>query len=483
MKLRIHTILLQLVLFSTLGLFGPVTAEAKLSGLTSNPIESRTASIVAAAPACKYVIGLGISTASARTNYAAVKPGDTVCIAAGSRGSLTLENFQGTAGNPIIFINSGGQVTFNGSSDAAITFQNSRYFRLTGSGDPGNEYGIRINGNYSKGVHAHLKSSDMEIDHIEVSNTSGSGMTANSKSDCADGSDNSFDFDGDGKIKNDLDDVVTQGNFTQYNTILHHNYIHDIQHEGFYIGANRTIYASSGQGNPSNCPVPPTNPLNPILRGLRVYSNILERIGWDAINVKGTPTDCLVYGNEVYGDGLATNRYPFQEGAVALSLNSHCDVYNNYIQGGQGPGIKSTGAGGKIYNNIIVSQGQGRSSTDKAGSGIFISADEPNGAYYIWNNTIMTPKSFGVCFADNHVANNVVQNNLIVNPGASGDGGFMQVSRQGQTSVTQNFLSRNIAEVKFVNPAANDYSLQSGSPAINAGLDLSSQGIRVDMPA
>src|SRR5687767_9685313 len=108
MKLRIHTILLQLVLFSTLGLFGPAAVEAKLSDATSNPIESRTTSIVAAAPACKYVIGLGISTANARTNYAAVKPGDTVCIAAGSRSSLTLQNFQGAAGNPIIFINSGG---------------------------------------------------------------------------------------------------------------------------------------------------------------------------------------------------------------------------------------------------------------------------------------------------------------------------------------------------------------------------------------
>jgi hypothetical protein len=69
-------------------------------------VEPNTA---AAAVTCNYTIALNVTTADGAGNFAAVRPGNTVCIQAGTRSGLALKNFHGQAGSPITFINSGGE--------------------------------------------------------------------------------------------------------------------------------------------------------------------------------------------------------------------------------------------------------------------------------------------------------------------------------------------------------------------------------------
>jgi hypothetical protein len=445
-------------------------------GLCSEP--------TAGALSCDHIIGQKVYMADGRTNYSLVRPGQTVCISAGSRGYLTLQNFEGTASSPILFVNYGGLVLLNTPASGggfAITVKNSRYFRLTGTGDSAYEYGIKVDGPYSMGVKAGQKSSDMEIDHIEVANTTINGIRANTHSTCSDGSNNDYDYDGDGKKAYDLDDVVTKENFTQYNTKLHDNFLHDIGQEGFYVGYNRTVYAPYAQGSPSNCATPPTEPLNPVLKNVWIYSNLIQRTGTASVTVKGTPENCSIYSNRIYQSSTAFSQG--QEGGIHLNLNAHCDVYNNFIKDSVAAGIIAAGTGGKIFNNIIVNSGGGFKSTEPRGSAIHVLSGTSETNYYVWNNSIVNPKSFGVYFTYRFGSDNRIQNNIIAHPGAYdavGDSGYVYRSSKARVTVSSNLKYFNMDTFDFMNPFEDNYSLNSNSPAVDTGTDLSPYGISFD---
>jgi len=271
---------------------------------------------------CDHFIPIAMTKADGRENFRNVRPGQTVCLEAGLRRRLALENFRGAEGAPITFVNSGGQVVVRDTHTFGIAIRNSRYFRLTGSGDPSFQYGIDIAG-VDIAVRAGWKSSDMEFDHLKLWNLTGQGILANTKAYCEDGSTNTFDFDHDGQILYDLDDVVSQSTFIQYNTSIHDNYIYDVGDEALYIGSNRNVYASYSQGQPDNCRRGTRNPLHPVLHGVDIYSNVIRRTGRDAINVKGAPVGCKVYGNVISEDstarmGIRTGRWDRDRFELAL---------------------------------------------------------------------------------------------------------------------------------------------------------------------
>jgi len=431
---------------------------------------------------CDHTIGLSVASADGRGNFSAVQPGDVVCIAAGSRDQLTLKNFQGASSAPIVFKNSGGAVVFNNSGGFGMRVQNARYFRITGTGDSSIKYGIQIKGSYSFGINIGWKSSDLEVDHVEIAQTSGgAGIKVNTHSTCSDGSTNNYDYDGDGKIANDLDDVVSQANFTQYNTRLHDNHISNTSNEGFYIGANRSVYASSGQGQDAPCPTAPTYPLNPLLDTVRIYSNLIERSGWDSINVKAAYRNCQVYSNQIVENSIANE--PGQEGGVNIALNSQCDVYNNLIRDGYSRAIKLSGIGGKVYNNVIVNTGRNFGPADAEGTAIHLGSSVVGSPYLVVNNTIVSPASYGIYFAYSSQSGNRVQNNIVVNPGAYGSKGaqaYVYMAGSASAQVSNNYTTLNLGNVLFTNPSGGDYSLRSGSPVIDKGIDLAPVGVTSD---
>jgi hypothetical protein len=263
-----------------------------------------------------------------------IPKGSVICVNAGTYSNLKINDLVGTRAEPITIINKGGQVVISGGSGFGIDFNNNKFFRLTGMGASGVEYGFKVQGGFSQGVRVDDGSNEYELDHIEITGV-GIGLGSKTKSE------------GKGGCSG-----FTQQNFTQTNTVIHNLYIHNVSSEAMYVGSNFTVHASSGQGT-SSCP----SELNPVLKGLWIYDNKVESFGKDGINVKGTPENCNVYNNEV--NNGSTNHDSTQCGGIAQVLNTSCNTHDNTVTNQWGPGIQDNGKGGNTISKNTLNGIQG----------------------------------------------------------------------------------------------------------------------------
>jgi hypothetical protein len=327
--------------------------------------------------------------------FDSLRPGDTIFLQPGPRRFLLIRYLQGEPGKPIVITNYGGPVIINTDHYFGISIQGCRYFRLTGTGDPDTSYGIRIEGvARGGGIGVGFRSSDFELDHLSVMNCLTSGIVAKTEPSCSPGS--------------------SRGEFTQYNTIIHDNYVANIGNEGMYIGSSKYF------GQIINCNGIDVTMMPPLLEGVRIYNNIVENTAMDAIQVGSSSTDCLIYDNFIKGDGQG--EMFAQMSGITIGGGSRCDCYNNYITGGKGNGIEIHGLGGlKVFNNIIVDAGKSFQPDDlsKMRFGIYVSDASVlhDSAFYIIFNTIVNPKSDGIRFNSVNSANNLIVANVIINPG------------------------------------------------------------------
>ena len=141
--------------------------------------------------------------------YNKLVAGDTLFLQAGNRDYLLFRNFQGKPQKAFVLINSGGVVVISTDHYFGISFQNCSFFKLTGSGVFDYFYGIKINHvTNGAGIGIGLLSTDFEVDHISISDVLISGIIAKSDPECL--------------------LTATRGNFTQYNTLIHDNYIENM---------------------------------------------------------------------------------------------------------------------------------------------------------------------------------------------------------------------------------------------------------------
>lgn len=428
--------------------------------------------------ACDHTIGLNTVVADTRYSYSAVRPGDIVCIAAGNRADLALRNFQGTPGNPITFVNFGGQVVIDSGITHGILVQNSRFFRLTGTGSRDIDYGIKIVGSRGDGINVGYRSSDFEVDHIEITGTGGGAITAKTRAVCSDGSSNDYDYDADGVKRGDLDDVVNRDNFTQYNSVFHDNYIHNVSTVGFYVGSS--FYK---EGKQLSCSSGAETVYDPEVKGVRIYNNLLVDMGRDGIQVGSATQDCEIHHNRIFRDSQADVRY--QQSGVMNNPGSVCNIYNNFIKDGGGPGIYIQGNGGNIvYNNVIVNAGQNQSVGSYSGNGISIfRGSNPGNDIYVLHNTIVRPRNFGVMLASDVGSNHRIQNNIIVEPGnyqTHSGSAYVQTGGRTNVVVARNFTTQILEAAKFKNPTADDYSIEWNSPAVDLGVEPAFGMVPVD---
>jgi hypothetical protein len=399
-------------------------------------------------------------------------PGDTIWIQSGKRAELRIANFHGLPGHPFIFANLGGQVLVESDSNIGIGFNNCSFFMLEGQKGEGYSYGFniaRVTSNSGMGISAGNKSTDFEIVNCEISNAGFAGIMAKTDPVCDDPS-------------------TFRNGFTQYNTIIHDCYIHDVAGEGMYIG--NSFY---GGYYLKDCELAV---LPSVLVGVKIYNNRIERTGYDGIQVSSAVKDCEIHHNIL--TDCSYRMISGQMTSLIIGGGTQAKCFNNKIFDSYATGILVFGKGGtEVFNNLIVRPGKRYLPDDQEEpeSGIFLSdktGDEKT-FYGIYNNTIFQAKSDGIRI-DNTVNFEVrIFNNAIIEPGAfnhyetdntgrtGNDAYIYDTGNYGLYSSAGNYLANDASLPGFVNVSGNDFHLLSTSPLIDAGINLRLSGVTTDL--
>lgn len=395
---------------------------------------------------CDHVIGAG----EEYVNGINVAPGEVVCLMAGVKPRLGLINFHGTEGNPITIINCGGQVVVenDGIWYYAIRIENSSHFRLSGTGSTAHNYGIKIigSGNEGSGLTIGTKSTNYEIDHIEIQDTDFAGIMSKTDPDCSGG--------------------PNRGNFVQYNTRIHDNYIHDTGGEGIYVGFPHY------RGIKKVCDGDSIRLYPHDLHGVRIYNNITERTGREGIQVGCAVADVEIYNNSVRHFG--EKNVQWQRAGIHLSTGTTGKLYNNFIKDGRGPGLWLNGHGDNyVFNNILVDVGKSAEHGILGDDSLVVNGT----GYYIINNTIIRPGKNGMHFNNAFNSwNNVFYNNIVTEPGSE----YVKVYNPEAWKEAGNIFTLSEEELAFENAAAENYRLREESPAVDAGINVRSYQVMFD---
>lgn len=385
-----------------------------------------------------------------------VEPGDIICLDA----SLTYErpielrNVRGSAASPVIVVNCGGKavVEMPGRTYVMKTV-NSQFFRITGTGDSDELYGISLSGAKNLGLQMDYLSSNFEIDHIEVFNVGFAGIMAKTDPTC--------------------DDATIRGNFTMRDISFHHNYVHNTGGEGLYIG--NSFYAN---GRNLSCGMR----LPHDIENLDVYNNRVEDTGWEAIQVGAAISGARVFDNRVLNYGLENKGA--QNNGIQIGEGSGGLCYNNVVINGPGTGIIVLGYGDNVvFNNVIVNPGK---------NGIFCDTRfSPGSGFSFIHNTIINPGSDGININAGDLELNRILNNLIVNPGnyqvyendpssRTGVDSYVNAANPN-VDINGNYFTLDISQVGFSNIDANDFSLTPGAAVVDQGISDIPDGIDFDL--
>jgi len=395
--------------------------------------------------------------------FKSIQPGDTVCLQAGNWDYIQLKNFHGTADKPIVFINSGGTVIISTDHFVGIKIGNSSHIVFSGNGDPQAPYGFRIlkvsNG---AGMGIDDYSTDIEISHVEISNTLLGGVYAKTDPTCTNLG-------------------ATRDKFVMRNFSFHDNYVHDVAEEGLYIGNSHYagLYLSACD----------TTVYPHVLKGVFIYNNLVENTGWDGIQVSSADSNCQIHDNHINYDSQAGRTY--QMSGILIGGGSVCKTYNNTITNGKGDGIDVLGMGNfNIFNNLIVNAGKFYlpDQPDLMKHGIYVGKviTTPNAVLGIYNNTIVNPKSFGMSLSNNELSTIFVNSNIIVAPGKFGEIGnsaYINSNNMDPARIdsSNNYMVDDVSKVGFIYANAGNYDLQPSSPAVDYGANLTSEGITFDI--
>jgi len=379
-----------------------------------------------------------------------VQPGEVIGLEPGERPHLVLRNLHGTRQRPIIITNQGGKVRIGSENvAAAILVDNCSHFKLTGDGDPGLVYGIEVFRARGQGVQIDNFSTDYEVCHLEIYGAGFAGIMA--------------------KTDPQSNGRAVRGTFTQYSTHLHHNHVHDVGGEAFYVG--NSFWAS---GVP--VVIAGVSGLFPAdLVGVYVHDNIVERTGFDGIQVGCALEDCHIYRNVVRDTGLRNVLH--QRSGIQIGEGTSGTCHGNLIVNASTNGIVMLGRGNNlVYNNVIVNPGTNGIYCDDRPGAI------PGGYIRIYHNTIINPAHYGFLTANSAGPNEFI-NNIVVGPHLDPDGGEGRAARAedgARLLAIHNIWRSDVTELRFADPARFDFRLTAGSPAINAGTNLAGRNVDED---
>ncbi len=392
-----------------------------------------------------------------------VNPGNTICITASQKDFLLIRNIHGTESNPITIINNGGQVIFDTDHFYGIKLANCSFIKFMGNGSEDFTYGFKVKRvGQGAGFSIDELSTNIEVSNVEISNTLIAGLYAKTDPDC------SF--------------TSSRDNFTMYSLHIHDCYFHDIGDEGMYIGHSKYV-----QGVHLECDGNDTIIYPHVIKDVKVYNNILEHLGWDGIQVSSAVENCSIHDNIIRYD--SEKEITYQMSGILIGGGSSCDCYNNQIFDGKGDGIDVLGLGNfKVFNNLIVRAGKsfepGNQNSSKHGIYVGDVFTLSNSEFKLYNNTIVSPKSYGITYNNDVAQKGILYNNLIVDPGQKSQGDVAFINNLVSASklvVGNNLNAYEITEAGFDNPSADNYKLNEQSAAVDLGKNLSSEGITFDI--
>ena len=400
-----------------------------------------------------------ISSETASVDCSSLKPGDTLTLAAGTRGPLAVKQCNGTASNPIIIRNdpdgsgptvirrssgSSGGFIFNCFHCVGVKMDGSYKWR----GAPSSKtYGIKITMTGGQAPSAFLRfgglSRFVTIRNVEVDGAwpaianYGTGIQV-----------------GDIAVKrSQYPSLWREG------ILIDDNFVHHVAREGMYIGHT---YKTAG------LPV----------RNVEVRNNRLEDIGYEGINTKSAwEGDNSIHHNRILrsGKNSAMSSKDSQYSGIT-NLSGKMKIYNNWIETTGKHGIQaytqegprvSEGRGPfevQIFNNVIVDAGGLWKSFMMRSNGINVGAqdgcEEP--IPRIYSNTVVNSRQGGIN-VDNNIDEGVVRDNIV-----AGTGSNPAIATSRSVEQVNNRVG-SVSEMEFADSARRDFHLRTSSPARNEG--------------
>lgn len=348
-------------------------------------------------------------------------PGNVICLRAGdyvATGStkndavVELIHIAGTEAAPIVIRNYGGQVRIDARNQKrGISITQSEHFRIAGGGDAAIEYGIEIFGASRAGMQIHDGTRHYRIYRVHIHDCPGAGAGI--------------------RAVNQTWHVPS--GWIHYHTHVHHCWIHDVGTEALYIG----------QGGGAT------------LKGVQVYDNLLERLGYDGIQVRDAVEGVEIHHNIIHTAGQGRGDNVDQAGGgLLVGQDTVGEWYNNVvINARRGIQLLHAGDGVRIYNNIVVDSGQ----WNKEEGGI---RGFGGGKAEIYNNTIVNSYQFGIKTS----GGGTIRDNIV-----AGSGGGTIIESGAELI---NNLVDSVDEVGFVDAEGGDFHLRSDSLGVDAGSEV-----------
>ncbi len=386
-------------------------------------------------------------------------PGDTILFEHGTYYQIVIKNISGTKDKPIVILNKSGQVIIANNPDFGLKIGGCSFLKFSGKGYNSYYYGwlikdiVTTGTSGGNGASMDDLSTNIEFENVEINNVTFVGIFAKTDPTCL--------F---------IDRLKT---FVMRDIFIHDCYLHKIGHEGMYLGSSKYKDGYSVTCNNTTSIIYPH-----LLKNLKVYNNIVDSTGWDAIQISCTDTS-NVYNNKVSHDSQA-NATDQMSGIMFGGGSKNCDCYNNRIIDGHGDGIEVLGLGKiKVFNNLIVNAGKNFSLAG-AKHGVYVGSvtTEDIGAIFILNNTIINPKTNGINFQNITSVGSMAMNNIIVVPSPYSNAIVYKPNMENSYNLTKATITEpNL----FTDPLKGDFSLSFFSEAKDNGVDLSSYGVTFDL--
>lgn len=259
-----------------------------------------------------------------------------------------------------------GPVNISVSKDLsyALKFDDCKNFWLTGVNKR-----LKLSGG-NIGIAIEKRSTDFEIEHVEVSDCGFAGVMA--KDDSA--------------KRTDADPFVMR------NVKIHHCKIERTGGEGLYIGNSSYLKGHD-------------------LENVELYSNTFKDTGWDSIQLGNCIKGASIHDNTI--DNYGTKNERFQNNAIQLGEGTGGLCFRNIIRKGTGNGIIVLGLGdNNVYDNVILNAGE---------NGIY--CDDrvtPGPGFKFIGNIIVSPRVDCIGIFANKGLLNEARNNQLVLPGSFG---------------------------------------------------------------